>query len=129
MEMKLIIDSFVEEASESVRNTGGTVGETARDTVLGICGAPRYYSDHPLRAVLAACEQIQRASQLHAGLYREGKELPPCSCGIWTGDALVGVFGSFHLAALHRNRGAARSRRPLVLIWHVREKQSFRSTR
>lgn len=94
MEMKLIIDSFVEEASESVRNTGGTVGETARDTVLGICGAPRYYSDHPLRAVLAACEQIQRASQLHAGLYREGKELPPCSCGIWTGDALVGVFGT-----------------------------------
>jgi serine/threonine protein kinase/class 3 adenylate cyclase/tetratricopeptide (TPR) repeat protein len=94
MEMKLIIDSFVEEASESVRNTGGTVGETACDTVLGICGAPRYYSDHPLRAVLAACEQIQRASQLHAGLYREGKELPPCSCGIWTGDALVGVFGT-----------------------------------
>ena len=94
IEMKLIIDSFVEEASESVRNAGGTVGETARDTVLGISGAPRYYSDHPLRAVLAACEQIQRASQLHAGLYREGKELPPCSCGIWTGDALVGVFGT-----------------------------------
>jgi serine/threonine protein kinase/class 3 adenylate cyclase len=94
MEMKLIVDSFVEEASESVRNAGGTVGETARDTVLGICGAPRYYSDHPLRAVLAACEQIQSASQLHAGLYREGKELPPCSCGIWTGDALVGVFGT-----------------------------------
>ncbi len=94
MEMKLIVDAFVEEASESVRNVGCTVGETARDTVLGICGAPRYYSDHPLRAVLAACEQIQRASQLHAGLYREGKELPPCSCGLWTGDALVGVFGS-----------------------------------
>lgn len=94
MEMKLIIDSFVEEASESVRNAGGTVGETARDTVLGISGAPRYYSDHPLRAVLAACEQIHRASQLHARLYREGKELPPCSCGIWTGDALVGVFGT-----------------------------------
>ena len=94
IEIKLTIDSFVEEASESVRNAGGTVGETARDTVLGICGAPRYYSDHPLRAVLAACEQIQRASQLHAGLYREGKELPPCSCGIWTGDALVGVFGT-----------------------------------
>jgi class 3 adenylate cyclase len=31
---------------------------------------------------------------LHAGLYREGRELPPCSCGIWTGDTLVGVFGS-----------------------------------
>ena len=94
MEVKLVVDSFVEEASEAVRHMGCTVGETARDTVLGICGAPRYYADHPLRAILAACEQIQKASQLHAGLYREGKELPPCSCGIWTGDTLVGVFGS-----------------------------------
>ncbi len=94
MEVKLVVDSFVEEASEAVRHTGCTVGETARDTVLGIYGAPRYYADHPLRAILAACEQIQKASQMHAGLYREGKELPPCSCGIWTGDTLVGVFGS-----------------------------------
>lgn len=94
MEVKLIVDSFVEEASAAVRSIGCTVGETARDTVLGIYGAPRYYSDHPLRAILAACEQIQKASQLHAGLYREGRELPPCSCGIWTGDTLVGVFGS-----------------------------------
>ena len=77
-----------------MRSIGCTVGETARDSVLGIYGAPRYYSDHPLRAILAACEQIQKASQLHAGLYREGRELPPCSCGIWTGDTLVGVFGS-----------------------------------
>lgn len=94
MEMKLIVDAFVEEASESVRSVGCTVGETASDALVGISGAPRYYSDHPLRAILAACDQIQRTSQLHAGLYREGKELPPCSCGIWTGDALVGVFGS-----------------------------------
>jgi serine/threonine protein kinase/class 3 adenylate cyclase len=94
MEVKLMVDSFVEEAAEAVRDTGCTVGETTRDMVLGIYGAPRYYADHPLRAILAACEQIQRASQLHAGLNREGKELPPCSCGIWTGDTLVGAFGS-----------------------------------
>ena len=55
---------------------------------------PDTYADHPLRAILAACDQIQRTSQLHAGLYREGKELPPCSCGIWTGDTLVGMLGS-----------------------------------
>ena len=77
MEVKLVVDSFVEEASEAVRNTGCTVGETARDTVLGIYGAPRYYADHPLRAILAACEQIQRTAQLHAGLYREGREFAP----------------------------------------------------
>ena len=40
--------------------TGCTVGETSRDAVLGIYGAPRYYADHPLRAILAACDQIQK---------------------------------------------------------------------
>jgi serine/threonine protein kinase/class 3 adenylate cyclase len=93
MEVKLIVDSFVEEACDAVRQTGCTVGETARGAVLGIYGAPRYYADHPLRGILAACDQIQKTSQLHAGLYREGKELPPCSCGIWTGDTLVGRLG------------------------------------
>jgi serine/threonine protein kinase/class 3 adenylate cyclase len=93
MEVKLMVDSFVEEACEAVRQTGGTVGELGRDTVLGVYGAPRYYADHPLRAILAACDQIQRTAQLHAGLYREGKELPPCSCGIWTGDTLIGMPG------------------------------------
>jgi serine/threonine protein kinase/class 3 adenylate cyclase len=94
MEVKLMMDSFIEEACEAVRETRGTIGETSRDSVLGIFGAPRYFADHPLRAILAACDQIQRTSQLHAGLYREGKELPPCSCGIWTGDTLVGILGS-----------------------------------
>ena len=94
MEVKLIVDSFVEEACDAVRQTGCTVGETARDAVVGIYGAPRFYADHPLRAILAACDQIQKTSQLHAGLYREGKELPPCSCGIWTGDTLVGMLGT-----------------------------------
>ncbi|HEY5705296.1 MAG TPA: protein kinase [Terrimicrobiaceae bacterium] len=94
MEVKLMVDSFVEEACEAVRQTGCTVGETARDAVLGIYGAPRYYADHPLRAILSACDQIQKTSQLHAGLYREGKELPPCSCGVWTGDTLVGILGT-----------------------------------
>ena len=94
MEVKLIVDSFVEEACDAVRQTGCTVGETSRDAVLGIYGAPRYYADHPLRAILAACDQIQKTSQLHAGLYGGGKDLPPCSCGIWTGDTLVGILGT-----------------------------------
>jgi serine/threonine protein kinase/class 3 adenylate cyclase len=94
MEVKLTVDSFVEEACDAVRQTGCTVGETSRDAVLGIYGAPRYYADHPLRAILAACDQIQKTSLLQAGLYREGKELPPCSCGIWTGDTLVGMLGT-----------------------------------
>jgi serine/threonine protein kinase/class 3 adenylate cyclase len=94
MEVRLMVNSFVEEASDAVFDAGCTVGETTGDSVLGIYGAPRYFADHPLRAIRAACDQQQRAANLHAGLYREGKELPPCSCGIWTGDTLVGTLGN-----------------------------------
>ena len=94
MEVRLMVNSFVEEACDAVFDTGCTVGETSGDSILGIFGAPRYFTDHPLRAIRAACEQMHKAAQLHAGLYREGKELPPCSCGLWTGDTLVGTLGN-----------------------------------
>jgi serine/threonine protein kinase/class 3 adenylate cyclase len=94
MEVRLMVNSFVEEASDAILDAGCTVGETSGDSVLGIYGAPRYFADHPMRAIRAACEQMQKAANLHAGLYREGKELPPCSCGIWTGDTLVGTLGN-----------------------------------
>lgn len=94
MEVRLMVNSFVEEASDAVFESGCTVGETTGDSILGIFGAPRYYTDHPLRAILAACDQMRKAAQLHAGFYREGKELPPNTCGIWTGDVLVGTLGN-----------------------------------
>lgn len=94
MEVRLMVNSFVEEACDAIFETGCTVGETSGDSVLGIFGAPRHYADHPLRAIRAACDQLQKASQMHAGFYREGKELPPCSCGLWTGDTLVGTLGN-----------------------------------
>jgi serine/threonine protein kinase len=49
--------------------------------------------DHPLRAVKAACETMGKAAALHAGFNRQGKEIPPCSCGLWTGEAVVGTMG------------------------------------
>lgn len=94
MEVRLMVNSFVEEACDAVFAVGCTVGETSGDSVLGIYGAPRYFADHPLRAIRAACDQMHKTAQLHAGFYHQGKELPPCSCGIWTGDTLVGTLGN-----------------------------------
>lgn len=94
MEARLMVNSFVEEASDAVFETGCTVGETSGDSILGIYGAPRYFADHPLRAIRAACDQQQKSNHLHAGFSREGKELPPCSSGLWTGEVLVGTLGN-----------------------------------
>ncbi len=94
MEVRLMVNSFVEEVCDAVFATGCTVGETSGDSVLGIYGAPRYFADHPLRAIRAVCDQMHRSAQLHSGFYRQGKELPPCACGLWTGDTLVGTLGN-----------------------------------
>ncbi|MEX1120064.1 MAG: protein kinase [Terrimicrobiaceae bacterium] len=103
MEARLIVDSFLEEAVDAILEPGGTVGSASGNSILGIFGAPRNFLDHPLRAVKAACATMQKSSALHAGFHREGKEILPCSCGIWTGEALVGTLGggpSRHYTAL-----------------------------
>lgn len=111
MEARLMVNSFVEEAGDAIWDVGCTVGETTGDGILGLFGAPRYFSDHPLRAVKAACDQLQKSAQLHASFLREGKELPPCSCGLWTGDTLVGTLGNsvwLHYTALGKPVDLAR---------------------
>ncbi len=96
MEARLIVDSFLEEAVDAILEPGGTVGSASGNSILGIFGAPRNFLDHPLRAVKAACATMQKSSALHAGFHREGKEILPCSCGIWTGETLVGTLGGGH---------------------------------
>jgi serine/threonine protein kinase/class 3 adenylate cyclase len=111
MEARLMVNSFIEEVGDAVWDVGCTVGETTGDGMLGLFGAPRYFADHPLRAVRAACDQLQRAAQLHSSFLREGKELPPCSCGLWTGDTLVGTLGNsvwLHYTALGKPVDLAR---------------------
>lgn len=93
-EVRLVVDSFLEEAADATLDAGCTVGGMAGESVMGLYGAPRYYLDHPLRAVKAACETMRKIAELHAGFKLQGKELPPCSVGLWTGEVLVGTLGS-----------------------------------
>ncbi|MCX7869080.1 MAG: protein kinase, partial [Terrimicrobiaceae bacterium] len=94
MDLRVMLDSFLEEAGEAVLETGCTLGAPGGQSLEGIFGAPRLFSDHPLRAVRAACETLRRVAVLHGSFTAQGKEMPPCSIGIWTGEALVGVFGA-----------------------------------
>lgn len=94
MEMRLLLNSFVEEAADAILETGCTYYQSSGGSVTGIFGAPRYFSDHALRAIQAACNQIEKSAQLRAELFRLGKEMPPLSCGIWTGETFVGALGA-----------------------------------
>jgi serine/threonine protein kinase/class 3 adenylate cyclase len=94
VELRMIVDSFAEEAVEATIAAGCTISDAPGDSVLSIFGAPRNYTDHPLRAVRAACETMHRTAALHASMHLQGKEIPPCSIGIWTGDAVAGTLGA-----------------------------------
>lgn len=90
-EMQLMLDAFAEEMSECVLATGSTVGRMTGDTVTGIFGSPRYHRDHALRAVTAACLQIDRIAKLHDAFSKQGRELPPSGIAIATGEMLLAV--------------------------------------
>ena len=94
MEIQLMVNSFVEEVSDAVLEAGCTAFPVTGDAVAGLFGAPRYFADHPLRAIHAACSQIEKTAKLTAGFSRQGKEMPPMSCGIWTGEVFVGTLGN-----------------------------------
>ncbi len=94
MEMRLVMNSFVEESAEAILETGCTYYESSGGSVTGIFGAPRYFADHALRAIRAACIQLEKSARLRAGLFRQGREMPPLSCGIWTGETFVGTLGA-----------------------------------
>lgn len=94
MEMRLMLNSFVEESADAILETGCTYYQSSGEAVVGLFGAPRYFADHALRAVRSACNQIEKSAQLRAGFFHQGKEMPPMSCGIWTGETFVGTLGS-----------------------------------
>ena len=93
-EARIAMNLFSEEASDVVLANGGSVFPMSVDELLGIHGAPRYFADHALRALRSACAQGERFSELRSVFHREGKELPFVQCGIWSGEAFVGTFGS-----------------------------------
>lgn len=94
METRLMLNSFVEECADAILETGCTYYQSSGEAVVGLFGAPRYFSDHAVRAVRAACNQIEKSTLLRAGFFRQGKEMPPMSCGIWTGETFVGTLGN-----------------------------------
>lgn len=94
METRLMLNSFAEEAADAILETGCTYYQSSADSVIGLFGAPRYFADHALRAVRAACNQVEKSVRLREGFFRQGKEMPPMSCGISTGETFVGTLGS-----------------------------------
>jgi serine/threonine protein kinase/TPR repeat protein/class 3 adenylate cyclase len=98
LEHRVLTGTFLDETSEAFLAHGCTLLPPRGSLSSGFSGAPRYHADHSLRALEAAFEQVWRIERVRANCTSEGRELPPISCGLASGNAIVGGFGSGHTA-------------------------------
>jgi len=94
LEHRIIAGTFWEETGNAFKNNSCTVHPPRSSMSTGFAGAPRYHSDHSLRALGAAFEQVSRIERIRANCSEEGREIPSIGCGVASGNALVGAFGS-----------------------------------
>jgi serine/threonine protein kinase/class 3 adenylate cyclase len=92
---RILTNAFIEELSEGLISKGCTIMPPRSAGVAGLAGAPRHHSDHALRGLEAAFEQISCAARLQNSLFVDGREMPPIGWAVVTGDAVVGTFGGY----------------------------------
>lgn len=89
VEMRLLLNTFLEETTEAILETSSAVGAVETDRVQGIYGAPRHFRDHAVRGLQSVFRQMERARLLRAGLAGQGRQLPPLAVGLATGEVLL----------------------------------------
>jgi serine/threonine protein kinase/class 3 adenylate cyclase len=88
------MNDYLEAIISAIDDNQATVDKIIGDEVMALYGAPRYFSDHALRAVITACGQIRNLKDLQQQYQSQGKVMPACGIGINSGDMVVGNMGS-----------------------------------
>jgi class 3 adenylate cyclase len=92
-----LLNEYLGEMAELVRQWGGTIAQFGGDSVFAIFGAPesRGLREDALACVRMAVEMQQRASALRETWWNRGFQFPlMIRCGVNTGMANVGNYGS-----------------------------------
>lgn len=92
-DVRSTMNAYLDATIRAVEDNKATVDKIVGDEVMALYGAPRYYKDHALRAIVSACDQIRNLAQLQTEFRRIGKEMPHCGIGVNTGDMVVGNMG------------------------------------
>ncbi len=93
-----MLNYYLSRACDAIQTKGGTVDKFIGDAVMAVFGAPVSFPDHARRALEAALELAEKASDLRAWMQQHfsGNDLPKFAIGIGvhTGEAIVGNIGS-----------------------------------
>ncbi|MBV9280042.1 MAG: adenylate/guanylate cyclase domain-containing protein, partial [Chloroflexi bacterium] len=88
------LDIYLEELTESVQATDGTLDKYVGDELMAIWNAPQYQDDHPLLAVRSALDMLNRNEHMNRQLQERGLPALGYGIGVNSGDAVVGNMGS-----------------------------------
>ena len=94
IEARLVVGSFMDEATAAIPEFGGVPFARAEEFCGGIFGAPRSFADHALRALNAGLQLTGAMEKLRKASSEAGREFPMVACGIATGECMVGTFGT-----------------------------------
>jgi len=105
-----ILSQFLEEATGSIIEMGGTLDKYLGDGLMALFGAPLDLQDHQIRACGAAISIFKRINLLNEKL--SSKNIPALTCriGINSGEVIVGNIGSskrFDYTAIGHNVNVA----------------------
>ncbi|MGH8021698.1 MAG: CHASE2 domain-containing protein [Opitutaceae bacterium] len=89
-----IVNSCLEEQSESIFEQGGYIDKYIGDAVMGVFGSPEELNNHALAACRAALDSQRRLAALNEGFERDHGVRLGMRIGINSGEAIVGNVGS-----------------------------------
>lgn len=95
-QIRTTMNAYLEEMIYAIELNGATVDKIVGDNVMALYGAPRYYQDHALRAIITAVDQVMHLEALQKVFGKVGRVIPDCGIGIHTGEMVVGNMGSVY---------------------------------
>jgi len=89
-----ILNEYLSEMTDAIFKNNGTLDKFIGDAVMALFGTPKFYPDHPLRAIKTAFMMKDKLGKLNAKWTAQGRHTLKIGIGINTGEAVAGNMGS-----------------------------------
>lgn len=93
-ELVALLNEYLSEMTDIIISHGGTIDKYEGDAIMAFYGAPQPYTDHEIRACLAAIDMKKRLRELQEQWKKIGQHQLFVRMGMNTGLAVVGNMGS-----------------------------------
>jgi len=93
-ELVSLLNEYLSQMTDIIISHGGTIDKYEGDAIMAFYGAPQPYTDHEIRACLAAIDMKKRLREMQEQWKKIGQHQLFVRMGMNTGMAVVGNMGS-----------------------------------